>query len=54
MKYYQIVTRDWKYSTFNNFVKNGYYETDQYNFEDKYKITDLSHPIYCLSIDILR
>ena len=31
---------DWKYSAFNNFVKNGYYETDWCNFEDKYKIAD--------------
>ena len=43
MKHYQITPRDWKYSTFNNFVKNGYYETDWCNFEDKYKIADLDY-----------
>ena len=43
MKHYQIVPKDWKYSTFNKFVKNGYYETDWCNFEDKYKIADLNY-----------
>ena len=43
MKHYQIAPSDWKYSTFNNFVKNGYYETDWCNFEDKYKIADLDY-----------
>ncbi len=43
MKHYQIAPKDWKYSTFNNFVKIGYYETDWCNFEDKYKIADLDY-----------
>lgn len=46
MKHYQITPRDWKDSTFNNFVKNGYYDKDWCNFEDKYKISDLPHPTY--------
>lgn len=43
MKHYQITPMDWKYSTFNNFVKNGYYKTGWCNFEDKYKIADLDY-----------
>ncbi len=43
MKHYKIAPKDWKYSTFNNFVKNGYYEIDWCNFEDKYKILDLDY-----------
>ena len=43
MKHYQIAPKDWKYSTFNNFVKNGYYEIDWCNFEDKHKIANLDY-----------
>lgn len=42
VKHYKIAPKDWKYSSFNIFVKNGYYEKDWCNFEDKYKINNLS------------
>jgi len=33
-KHYQIPPKDWKYSSFDRFVKSGYYEVDWCNFED--------------------
>lgn len=43
VKHCQIAPKDWKYSTFINFVKNGYYEIDWCNFEDKHNISDLDY-----------
>lgn len=43
VKHCQIAPKDWKYSTFINFVKNGYYEIDWCNFEDKYNISNLDY-----------
>lgn len=43
MKHYQITPKDWKYSSFNKFVQNGFYEQDWCNFEDKYKISYLDY-----------
>lgn len=34
-KHYNIAPKDWKYSSFNKFIKEGYYEPDWFNFEDK-------------------
>ena len=42
MKHYQIVPKDWKFSSFNKFVQSGFYEQDWCNFEDKYKINNLN------------
>lgn len=42
VKHYGITPKDWKYSSFNKFVKNGYYESSWCNFEDKYKINNLN------------
>ena len=30
--------RDWEYSSFKKFVKNGYYELNWYNVDDKNEI----------------
>ncbi len=43
MKHYQITPKDWKYSTFSNFVRNGYYDVNWCNFDDKHKILDLDY-----------
>lgn len=42
MKHYQIVPKDWKFSSFNKFVQSGFYEQDWCNFEDKYKINNFN------------
>ncbi len=41
MKHYNIAPKDWTYSSFNKFVKNGYYDINWCNFGDKYGINDL-------------
>ena len=43
LKHYNIAPKDWKFSSFNKFVQNGFYEQDWYNFEDKYKISNLDY-----------
>ncbi len=35
--------KDWKYSSFHKFVKNGYYDINWCNFEDKNKISKLDY-----------
>ena len=45
MKHYNITPKDWKYSSFNKFVQNGYYEQDWCNFEDKYNIKELDYEL---------
>ena len=35
--------KDWKYSSFKKFVKQGLYEENWCNFEDKYKINKLNY-----------
>ena len=40
MKHYQIAPKDWEFSSFKKFVKNGYYEIDWCNFEDIHKINE--------------
>ena len=42
VKHYGIAPRDWKFSTFQKFVKNGLYENDWCNFDDKYKINNMN------------
>ncbi len=42
IKHYQIVPMDWKFSSFNKFVQNGFYERDGCNFEDKHKVKTLN------------
>ena len=39
----QAAPKDWQYSSFNKFVKDGYYENDWCNFEDKYDINKLDY-----------
>ena len=34
--------KDWKYSSFHKFVKNGFYEPDWCNFDDKHNINQLN------------
>lgn len=43
MKHYNVAPKDWKYSSFNKFVQNGYYEQHWCNFEDKYNINELDY-----------
>lgn len=43
LKHYNIAPKDWKFSSFNKFVQNGFYEQDWCNFEDKYKISNLDY-----------
>ena len=42
IKHHNIVPKDWEYSSFKKFVKNGHYEIDWCNFEDKYNIKDMN------------
>lgn len=39
-KHYKIVPKDWKYSSFNKFVKADYYDIEWLNCNDKNKILD--------------
>jgi len=41
VKHYNIAPKDWKYSSFNKFVKNGFYDKAWYNVNDKYNINNL-------------
>ena len=41
VKHYGIAPKDWKFSSFNKFVKNGIYEKDWCNIDDKYHIKSL-------------
>ena len=43
MKYYNIAHKNWKYSSFRNFVNNNWYEKNWCNFDDKYKINELNN-----------
>lgn len=40
-KHYGIVPKDWQYSTFSKFVKNGLYDENWCNYDDKYNILNL-------------
>ena len=42
VKHNNISPKDWKYSTFMKFVKNGNYEIDWCNFGDKYNINSMN------------
>lgn len=42
-KHYDINPKDWKYSSFNKFVKLEFYGLDWCNFEDKNKISQLNY-----------
>lgn len=39
VKHYNIAPKDWKFSSFNKFVKNDYYEMNWCNYDDKNNIT---------------
>lgn len=43
MKHLNIAPKDYQYSSFDKFVKNGYYDIDWCNFGDKYKISELDY-----------
>jgi len=43
MKHYNIAPKDWKFSFFGQFVKNGLYEENWCNFEDINKISLLDY-----------
>ena len=42
MKHYNIVPKDWKYSSFKKFVEVGYYDENWCNFDDKYRVFDMN------------
>ena len=42
MKHYNIPPKDWKYSSFKNFVKNSIYDINWCNLDDKYRINGLN------------
>ena len=42
MKHYGIAPKNWNFSSFGKFVKNGYYANDWCNFDDKYKIKSMN------------
>ena len=42
VKHYGIAPKDWQFSSFYKFVKNGVYEKDWCNFEDKHNIKNLN------------
>jgi len=42
MKHYGVTPKDWKFSSFDKFVKNGFYENDWANFDDTYRINELN------------
>lgn len=42
MKHYNITPKDWEYSSFKNFVNNGYYDIDWCNFDDKFNICEMN------------
>ena len=42
MKHYNIAPKNWKYSSFQQYIKQGYYEEDWCNFGDKNKINNLN------------
>ncbi len=39
---YESSVKNWKYSTFNKFVQDGFYEADWCNFGDKYNLKDMN------------
>lgn len=42
MKHYNIVPKDWQYSSFKNYVKKSLYDINWYNANDKNKIANLN------------
>ena len=43
MKHYNIAPKDWEYSSFRKFVKNGFYNLDWCNFNDNHRINELNY-----------
>lgn len=43
VKHYNIMPKDWNFSSFKKFVKNGYYDIDWCNFEDKNNINGMDY-----------
>ena len=43
INHYNIAPKDWKYSSFQKFVKNGFYNLDWCNFNDINKINELDY-----------
>ena len=42
-RHYNISPKDWKYSSFHKFVKQGFYNDDWCNFDNKHNINDLNY-----------
>lgn len=43
MKHYNIIPKDWIYSSFKKFVKNNFYDENWCNYNDKHKINELNY-----------
>ena len=43
MKHYNIEPKNWKFSSFQKFVNQGFYDKDWCNFNNKYKIDELNY-----------
>ena len=43
VKHYQILPKDWTYSSFKKYVKNGYYNVEWCNINDKHEINILDY-----------
>ena len=41
MKHLEITPKDWEFSSFNIFVKNGFYEENWCNFDDRNNINEM-------------
>jgi len=42
IKHYNIAPKDWKYSSFQKFVNNKFYDNNWCNFKDEHKINNLN------------
>ena len=43
MKHYNILPKNWNFSSFRHFVKNGYYEENWCNSLNRYDINSLNY-----------
>lgn len=43
MKHYNILPKNWNFSSFKHFVKNGYYEENWCNSLNRYDINSLNY-----------
>ena len=41
MKHLEVTPKDWEFSSFNRFVKSGFYEENWCNFDDRNNINEM-------------